>query len=128
MYYEPEWDLICYMFDTMGEDLDTPAYIIDGAFGFIKEEYDKYPTIPPSMLMLDAKDKALEYRERSRTNFSVSFFGSCADVIEGALYVYLQDIFLIEEKDREDYAAVSEPLWGRYFKPEQYEEIKTMYS
>lgn len=128
MYYEREWDLICYMFDTMAEDMDTPIYIIEGAFNFIKEEYDNDPTIPPSILMIDAKDKALRYREQSKTDFAISFFDSCLNVIEHTLYAYLQDIFLIEDEDREDYMAERVSMWGKYFTPEEYEEIKAMYS
>ena len=128
MYYEREWDLICYMFDTMAEDMDTPIYIVEGAFNFIKEEYDKNPTIPPSILMIDAKDKALEYIEQSKTDFAISFFESCRDVIENTLCAYLQDIFLIEDKDREDYMAERVSVWGRYFDPDVYEQMKALYS
>ena len=128
MYYEKEWDLICYMFDTLCEDIDTPLYVIETAFSFVHDEYKKHPDIPPSILMIDAMNKASYCSENSRTEFSETLFESSKDVIDYVLRIYLQEILLIDEDDRCDYMAERASIWRAYFTEDEYEQIKYLYS
>lgn len=126
MYYEQEWDLICYMFDGMCESLDTPTHIIETAFGLVHDEYINNPSIPPTMQLIKAKNTAEMFRDKGCTTFSFELFDTCAGVIESVLYTYLQDILLIEKEKREDF--ISEEVATRLFPEEVWENIKLLYS
>ncbi len=114
MYYEKEWDLICYMFDGLCESIDTPLYIVETAYSFVYDEYEKHPDVPPSILMIDAMDKASYFFENSQTEFSKTLFEASKDVINHVLRIYLQEILLIEDGEKCDYMAQRLSIWDKY--------------
>lgn len=127
MYYEAEWDLVCNLFDSMLEDMDTPEYVVETAFDFIHDEYKKHPDIPPSILMEDAKEKAACSCNFCSTIFSKNLFSAASDVIQQTIVAYLQDIFFIEPGTRADFVA-EEIAVRRYFTKSEYEKIKEAYN
>lgn len=122
-YYEKEWALLCEIFDSAYEDWDIPFYILDTSFSMLQDEYKKHPDVPPSILLMDALNKAKRYEELAKTELSANIFEWSADMIEQTLCVYLQDILFVPEDEYTDYAAKTVAV-PRYFSNDEYEKLK----